>query len=158
MERPPDWRRALSRKQLEARAFGGSTPSLSATSTSCSPRFVEDLEWRRKTSAVLSSWDEMIDIVGRRPGMWVGRAKYSFVRCFVEGFGAARGDDVLRAFREWLAKQPQHHRSSYVWSALLLQEMFGHASEDVLAYPEDDAAAITHLFARLHEVLHSAAG
>jgi hypothetical protein len=28
--RPPDWRRALSRKQLEAQAFGGSTPSLTA--------------------------------------------------------------------------------------------------------------------------------
>jgi hypothetical protein len=45
--------------------------------------------------AVLGSWDELIDQVGRRPGMFVGRARYALVRSYVEGFGAARNDDVL---------------------------------------------------------------
>jgi hypothetical protein len=45
---------------------------------------------RRHNHAVLGSWDELIDDVGRRPGMFVGRS-------FVEGFGYAEDDDGLRS-------------------------------------------------------------
>jgi hypothetical protein len=57
---------------------------------------------------VLGSWDELIDNVGPRAGMFVGRARYALVRSFVEGFGAAKDDDVLHGFQQWLSSQPQH--------------------------------------------------
>jgi hypothetical protein len=103
---------------------------------------------------VLASWDEMIDAVAPRSGMWVGRAKYSFVRCFVEGFGVGRGDDVLGSFQRWLSEQPQHSGvKNYAWWFLVLREVFDHGKEDDLAYPGDDALVIDHLFARLREFL-----
>jgi hypothetical protein len=96
----------------------------------------------------------MIDSVGSRPGMWVGRPKYSFIRCFVEGFGASHDDHVLQGFQRWLSVQPQHRRvSNYVWSFLVLREVFEDGNEDDLVYPGDDALAIDHLFARLREYL-----
>jgi hypothetical protein len=132
---------------------------------------------------VLGSWDELIDSVEPRPGMFVGRARYALVRSFVEGFGAAQDDDVLGGFQQWLSSQPQHHAiSNFVWSSLLLHEVFPErdqvirpswqddpatadpgwplpaprpVSEDDLTYPEDDTKAIAHLFARLREYLHS---
>jgi hypothetical protein len=137
----------------------------------------------RHNSAVLESWDELIDNVGPRPGMFVGRARYALVRSFVEGFGAAQDDDVLDGFQQWLSSQPQHRAiSNFGWSSLLLHELFPErdrpikppwqddaatadpswplppphpVSEDDLAYPEDDTKAITHLFARLREYLDS---
>jgi hypothetical protein len=130
---------------------------------------------------VLGSWDELIDNVGRRPGMFVGRARYSLVRSFVEGFAAAKDDDVLPGFQQWLSSQPQHRAmNNFTWCSLLLHEAFPGrvrapswqedpatadprwpllpacpVSEDELAYPEDDAKAIAHLFARLREYLDS---
>lgn len=137
----------------------------------------------RHNRAVLGSWDELIDNVGPRAGMFVGQAKYALVRSFVEGFGAARDDGVLRGFQHWLSSQPQHRAiENYAWSSLLLHEVFPErdqlimpawqqdpatadprwplpppspASEDDLAYPEDDRQAIAHLFARLREYLDS---
>jgi hypothetical protein len=135
----------------------------------------------RHNLAVLGSWEELIDEVGLRPGMWVGRSRYSLVRSFVAGFGAARDDDVLNGFQQWLSSQ---HRAinNFTWSSLLLHEVFPErdrvirpswqedqatadpswplpppspVSEDDLAYPEDDTKAITHLFARLREYLDS---
>ena len=125
----------------------------------------------------------MIDKVGRRPGMYVGRPRYIAVRGFVEGFGAARDDDVLRGFQQWLGGQPQNHAiANHAWPSLLLHEAFPErdrvirppwqddpatadpewplppplpVSEDDLAYPEDDEKAVAHLFARLREYLHS---
>lgn len=86
--------------------------------------------------------------------MWVGRPKYAFVRCFVEGFGAGRGDDVLQGFQRWLSEQPQHSKvNNHAWWTLVLREVFDHDGEDDLAYPDDDALAIDHLFARLREYL-----
>jgi hypothetical protein len=113
--------------------------------------------------------------------MWVGRARYSLVRSFVGGFGAAQDDDVLPGFQEWLSCQQQHHAiRNFAWFSLLLHEVFPErdrmirpswqedpatadpswplpppfpVSEDDLAYPEDDAKAIAHLFARLREYL-----
>jgi hypothetical protein len=132
---------------------------------------------------VLGSWAELIDEVGPRPGMFVGRPRYALVRSFVEGFGAARDDDVLDGFRQWLSSQPQHRAiSNYAWPSLLLHEAFPErdgvikssrqkdlttaaaswplpppspVSEDDLVYPDDDAKAIAHLFARLREYLDS---
>jgi hypothetical protein len=133
---------------------------------------------------VLGSWDELIDKLRSRPGMYVGRPRYALVRSFIEGFGAAQDDDVLDDFRQWLASQPQHSAiSNYAWPSLLLHEVFPErdqpvrlcpddpvtadaewhwpapaphpVSEDDLAYPEDDARAIAHLFARLREYLNS---
>jgi hypothetical protein len=132
---------------------------------------------------VLGSWDELIDNVGRRPGMFVGRGRYALVRSFVEGYGAARDDGVLHGFQRWLGGQPQHRAiGNFGWSSLLLHEVFPErdraagpswqedpdtagpawpspppspVSEDDLAYPEDDAKAISHLFARLREYLGS---
>jgi hypothetical protein len=135
----------------------------------------------RHNLAVLGSWDELIDTVGRRPGMYMGSARYALVRSFVEGFGAARDDDVLDGFQEWLSSQPQNRAiANYAWWSLLLHEAFPErdpefhrqedlatvdpdwpmpppspVSEDDLAYPEDDARAIAHLFARLQEYLDS---
>jgi hypothetical protein len=133
--------------------------------------------------AVLGSWDELIDNVGPRPGMFVGRPRYALVRSFVEGFGAARDDDVLTGFQHWLSGQAQHGAiSNFDWPCLVLHEVFPErdrvskpswpedlpaadpswplpppspVSEDDLAYPEDDAKAIAHLFARLREYLDS---
>jgi hypothetical protein len=130
---------------------------------------------------VLRSWDELIDKVGSRPGMYVGRVRYSLVRSFVEGFGAAREDNVLDGFRQWLSLQPHNHAiSNFVWNSVLLHEAFpdrdqdstpawqldpGTADpnwplppphpvgEDDLVYPEDDKKAIAHLFTRLREYL-----
>ncbi len=103
---------------------------------------------------MLFSWDEMIDAVATRSGMFVGRPKYAFVRCFVEGFGAGRGDDVLGGFQRWICEQPQHHAvNNYAWWALVLREVFDHGSEDALAYPDDDAVVIEHLFSRLRDFL-----
>jgi hypothetical protein len=110
-----------------------------------------------------------------------GRARYALVRSFVEGFGAARDDDVLDGFQHWLSSQPQHNAiRNYTWPSLLLHEVFPErdratvpswqkdpatadprwplpppapVSEDDLAYPDDDAKAIAHLFARLREYL-----
>jgi hypothetical protein len=135
----------------------------------------------RHNSAVLGSWDDLIDTVGPRPGMFAGRARYALVRSFVEGFGAARDDDVLGGFQRWLSSQPQHRAiSNFAWSSLVLHEVFPErdqvirpswqddpatadprwplpppcpVSEDDLAYPEDDTQAIAHLFARLREYL-----
>jgi hypothetical protein len=115
--------------------------------------------------------------------MWVGRASYSLVRCFVAGFGEAMRDDVLPGFQRWLNGQPQHNAiNNHTWPSLLLHEAFPHrtrtitpswqedsatadpswplpppspVSEEDLAYPEDDAVAIDHLFARLREYLNS---
>ena len=109
------------------------------------------------------SWDEMIDAVALRSGRYTGRAKYSFVRCYVQGFGDGRGDDVLADFHEWLLQQPLHRGSNYVWWALLLREVFidlrgtdlGYPREDDLVYPDEDAVAIKHLFKRLREFLSS---
>jgi hypothetical protein len=137
----------------------------------------------RHNLAVLGSWDELIDNAGPRPGMFVGRARYALVRSFVEGFGAAKDDGVLGGFQQWLSSQPQHRAiSDFVWSSLLLHEVFPErdrvikpswqddpatadsswplpspcpVSEDDLAYPEDDTKAIAHLFARLREYLDS---
>jgi hypothetical protein len=129
---------------------------------------------------VLGSWDELIEEVGRRPGMFVGRPRYALVRSFVEGFGAARDDDVLYGFRRWLSGQPQHEAiCNFSWPSLLLHEVFPERDrvtersadgdpdwplpppfpvrEDDLAYPEDDARAIAHLFARLRDYLDSGA-
>jgi hypothetical protein len=103
---------------------------------------------------VLASWDEMIDAVSARSGMWVGQPKYSFVRCFVQGFGAGRGDDVLDRFQRWLSEQPQHQGvKNYAWWSLVLREVFAHGQEDDLVYPGDDALVIDQLFARLREFL-----
>jgi hypothetical protein len=103
---------------------------------------------------VLASWDEMIDAVALRSGMFVGRAKYSFVRCFVEGFGVGRGDDVLDGFQRWLSEQPRHSAvRNYAWWSLVLREMFADGREDELAYPGEDALVIEHLFLRLREFL-----
>lgn len=72
---------------------------------------------------MLASWDELIDQVGPRPGMWVGRGRYSLVRSFVGGFGAARDDDVLAGFQQWLSSQPQHRAiKNFAWFSLLLHE------------------------------------
>lgn len=137
----------------------------------------------RHNRVVLGSWDELIDKVGPRPGMFVGQGRYALVRSFVEGFGAARNDGVLSGFQHWLSSQPQHHAiNNYAWSSLLLHEVFPErdqfikpawqqdpatadarwplpppspVSEDDLAYPEDDRQAIAHLFARLREYLNS---
>jgi hypothetical protein len=115
--------------------------------------------------------------------MWVGRPRYALVRSFVEGFGAARNDDVLDRFQQWLSIQPQHRAiRNFAWPSLLLHEVFPErdrvikpsgredpatsdpswpvpppspVSEDDLAYPEDDTKAIAHLFARLREYLDS---
>jgi len=115
--------------------------------------------------------------------MFVGRARYSLVRSFVEGFGAAKDDDILDGFQRWQSSQP-HHRaiSNFAWASLLLHQAFPDrdritipswqedptktdpswpspppfpVSEDDLVYPEDDAKAIAHLFARLREYLDS---
>ncbi len=135
--------------------------------------------------AVLQSWDELIDQVGPRSGMYVGRGRYSLVRSFVEGFGAARGDGVLDGFQRWLISQPQHRAiRNLTWSSLLLHEVFADrtrvtkpvwqedpatadpswplpppspVSEDDLGYPDDDTKAIAHLFARLREYLNARA-
>jgi hypothetical protein len=89
--------------------------------------------------------------------MFVGRPKYSFVRCFVEGFGAARGDEVLAGFQRWLSEQPQHHAViNYAWVSLVRREVFDHGKEDDLAYPGDDALVIEHVFTRLREFLRVA--
>jgi hypothetical protein len=105
---------------------------------------------------MFGSWDDMIEAVAARPGMFVGRPKYSFVRCYVEGFGDGRGDDALDGFQRWLSSQPQHDAvKNYVWSSLVLREVFEHGKEDDLVYPGDDALAIDHLFARLREFLAS---
>jgi hypothetical protein len=136
----------------------------------------------RHNLAVLESWDELIDNLGRRPGMFVCRPRYSLVRSFVEGFGAAKDDDVLHGFQQWLSTQPQHGAIHNVaWPCLLLHEVFPErdrvikpswqedpaaadpspclhhprVSEDDLAYPEDDTKAIAHLFARLREYVES---
>jgi hypothetical protein len=136
----------------------------------------------RHNLAVLGSWDELVDNLGRVPGMFVGRARYALVRSFVEGYGAAKDDDVLDGFQRWLSGQPQHRAiCNFAWSSLLLHEVFPErdrafkswqedpatvepewpvpsaapVGEDDLAYPEDDARAIAHLFARLREYLHS---
>ncbi len=114
--------------------------------------------------------------------MFVGRARYSLVRSFVEGFGAARDDDVLDGFQEWLSSQPQHRTiNNFTWPCLVLHEVFPErdqlaepppedpaaadlrwplpppspVSEDDLTYPEDDAKAIAHLFSRLRQYLNS---
>lgn len=115
--------------------------------------------------------------------MYVGRNRYALVRSFVEGFGAAKDDDVLDGFQRWLSNQPQHRSiQNFTWWSLLLHEVFPErdrvmkpswqedlatadsewpvpppspVSEDDLAYPEDDARAIAHLFARLREYLDS---
>ena len=123
---------------------------------------------------VLASWEEMINEVGRRPGMWVGRERYSLIRSFVEGFSAARDDDYLAGFQHWISAQ-HPSLSGLRWSALLLHEAFpdrdqpvtlswdvddpanadwprlpdAPVHEDDLAYPDDDAIAIKHLFQRL---------
>ncbi len=132
---------------------------------------------------MLGSWDELIENVGLRPGMFVGRARYALVRSFVEGFGEARDDDVLGGFQQWLSSQPRHRAiSNFAWSSLLLHEVFPERDrvvrpswqddpatanpswplpppfpvrEDDLAFPEDDAKAIAHLCARLREYLDS---
>jgi hypothetical protein len=137
----------------------------------------------RHNLAVLESWDELINNVGPRPGMFVGRPRYALVRSFVQGFGAAKGDDVLHQFQQWLSSQPQHRAiDNFAWPSLLLQEVFPErdraikspwqedpatacpswplpppspVSEEDLAYPEDDTKAIAHLFARLREYLDS---
>jgi hypothetical protein len=137
----------------------------------------------RHNPAVLESWNYLIDEVGPRPGMWVGRDKYSLVRSFVQGFGTATDDDVLDGFQQWLSRQPQHRAiRNFAWSSLLLHEVFPErdrvvrlswqedpatanpswpvpapspVSEDDLVYPEDDKRAIVHLFARLREYLDS---
>ena len=91
---------------------------------------------------------------------------------------------MLDEFRRWLAEQPAHHlHRNYVWSALILDELFPDRrrasvvpiegsppradgwewprpaprpiSEDDLVYPEEDALAIEHLFRRLREFLNS---
>jgi hypothetical protein len=115
--------------------------------------------------------------------MYVGRGRYSLVRSFVEGFGAAKDDGVLPGFRQWLSSQPQHRAiGNFTWSSLLLHEVFpdrtrvtkpswqedpatadpiwplpppSPVSEDDLVYPDDDAKAVAHLFARLREYLDS---
>lgn len=115
--------------------------------------------------------------------MYVGRARYARVCSFVEGFGAAKDDDVLDGFQQWLSRQPQHRAiCNFAWRSLLLHEVFPErdrlmkpswqdglaaadsswpvpppfpVSEDDLAYPEDDAKAIAHLFARFQEYLDS---
>jgi hypothetical protein len=70
----------------------------------------------REDDDVLASWDEMINAIAPRSGMYVGRAKYSFVRCYVQGFAAGRGDDVLDSFQRWLSEQPQHNTvKNYAW-------------------------------------------
>lgn len=61
----------------------------------CRPEF----DHLGENDQVLASGDEMIDAVALRSGMWAGRPKYSFVRRFVEGLGAGRGDDVLEGFQ-----------------------------------------------------------
>lgn len=107
---------------------------------------------------MLVSWDEMIDLVAVRSGMYVGRPKYTFVRCFVEGFGAGRCDDVLDGFQRWLSEQPQHSAvRNHTWGSLVLREAFAHGREDDLVYPGEDALVIEHLFARLREFLGSEA-
>lgn len=115
--------------------------------------------------------------------MFVGQARYALVRSFVEGFGAAKDDDVLPGFQRWLSSQTQHRAIRNVaWPGFLLHELFPErdqvislpwqdnpattdsgwpvavpspVSEDDLAYPEEDAEAIAHLFARLREYLDS---
>jgi hypothetical protein len=108
---------------------------------------------------MLASWDEMIDAVAPRSGMWVGRPKYSFVRCFVQGFDVGRGEDVMAGFERWLSEQPQHHGvRNHAWWSLVLYEVLGYRKEDDLAYPEEDALVIEHLFARLREFLQLSRG
>jgi hypothetical protein len=130
----------------------------------------------RHNLAVLRSWDELIDQVGRRPGMWVGRGRYSLVRSFVGGFGEAKDDGVLAGFQQWLTSQPQHRAiSNFTWPSLLLHEVFPERTRVIkpswqedpatadpswpLPSPspvsEDDTKAIAHLFTRLREYLDS---
>lgn len=115
--------------------------------------------------------------------MFVGRPRYALVRSFVEGFGAAKDDDVLHGFQQWLSSQPQHRAiNNFAWPSLLLHEVFPECDrvikpswqEDPATadpswpclrhpqsgrttspYPEDDTKAIAHLFARLREYLES---
>jgi hypothetical protein len=112
--------------------------------------------------------------------MYAGRARYALVRSFVEGFGAARDDHVLDGFQQWLSSQRQHRAfRNYAWWSLMLHEVFPErdrvthrqeqlagdpgwpvpapspVSEDDLAYPDDNAKAIDHMFRRLREYLDS---
>jgi hypothetical protein len=136
----------------------------------------------RQDRDVLASWEQLVDEMARRPEMYVGRPRYSLVRSFVEGYGAARDDDVLHGFQQWLSSQPQNRAiRNYIWSSLLLHEAFPDRDqpmtvnwdieapanagwprpadrpigEDDLSYPEDDAIAIGHLVGRLKEYLES---
>jgi hypothetical protein len=146
---------------------------LTCESQSCGSRQIRMLEARatrwqeRHNLAVLESWDELIDNVGPRPGMFVGRPRYALVCSFVEGFGAAKNDDVLNGFQQWLSSQPRHRAiCNFAWSSLLLHEVFPERDrvikpswqEDPATAdpsPEDDTQAIAHLFARLQEYLGS---
>lgn len=128
---------------------------------------------------MIKSWEDLIEKVGPRPGMWVGE-KYALVRSFVAGFGEAQDDDVLTGFQRWLSDQPQHDAiRNFAWWSLLLHEAFPDRDdppivpgdveaspdwprpphtpvrEDTLSYPDDDAIAIRHLFRRLKEYLDS---
>jgi hypothetical protein len=105
---------------------------------------------------MFASWDEMIDAVAPRSGLWVGRPKYCLVRSFVCGFATGRDDDVLGNFQRWLSGQPQHYQMrNHAWWSLLLREVFDHGSEHDLVYPDQDKVAIAHMFSRLREFLAS---
>ena len=76
-------------------------------------------------------------------GMFSGRARYALVRSFVEGFGTAREDDVLGGFQRWLGSQPRHRAiSNFVWSTLLLHEVFPERDRVINpSWQEDPASA-----------------
>lgn len=84
--------------------------------------------------------------------MYVGKATYTGVWCFLQGFDYGLDRQLLRAFGHWLVDSNQAINGyAIAWWACLLEEIFPEQPD--LLSEDQDAEAIDHLFRRLSEFL-----
>lgn len=97
-------------------------------------------------------WDELLSMVERRLGLYVGRPRYDRAFSVITGFDLARGRDELKGFQRWMVDR--HPGTNLVFWALILVETFGEqADESRLVTDEDHRLATGNLCLRLREFL-----
>ncbi|WP_436531993.1 hypothetical protein [Actinoplanes sp. HUAS TT8] len=97
-------------------------------------------------------WRELLSMVEKRLGMYVGRPRYDRAFSVITGFDLARGQGELAEFQQWMLRR--HPGSPLTFWALILVEAFGdHADESRLVTDEDHQLAVEVLCRRLREFL-----
>jgi hypothetical protein len=103
-------------------------------------------------------WDDLLEIVEHRLGMYTGGSSYARAHSLIEGFELGRQGSDIMAFQQWMAAR--HPGSAHPWWTLCELETLGEIAgtapprdPEHAKSAEQDERCITHLLALLREFL-----